>query len=47
MEEVAVSGEGAVIAVGDVEDVDAVVFLWFAAAGEGGVDVVVHHGGSE
>lgn len=43
--EVAVGGEGAAVAVGDVEDVDAVVFFWFAAAGEGGVDVVAHSSG--
>ena len=37
-----VGGEGAVVAVGDVEEVDKVVFLWFAAAGVEGVDVVGH-----
>ena len=42
MGEAAIGGDGAAIAVGDVEDVDAVVFFWLAAAGEGGVDVVAH-----
>ena len=42
----AVGGEGAVIAVGDVVYVDAVVLFWFAAAGEEAVDVVAHDAGS-
>ena len=41
----AVRGEGAFAAVNDVEDVDAVVFFWFAAAGEEGVGVVAHFWG--
>ena len=37
-----VGGEGAVVAVGDVEVVNAVVFFWFVAAGVEGVNVVAH-----
>lgn len=37
-----VGGEGAVVAEGYVVEVDAVVFFWFAAAGEDAVDVVAH-----
>ena len=35
---------GAMLAVGHVEDVDAVVLFWFVAADEEGVDVVAHCG---
>ena len=40
----AVGGDGAMLAVGHVEDVDAVVLFWFVAADEEGVDVVAHCG---
>lgn len=43
--EFSVGGEGAVFAEDDVVDVDAVVFFWFAAAGEEEVGVVAHFGG--
>ena len=42
---VAVGGEGAVVAEIDVEEVDAIVFFWFAAAYEEEIDVVAYFGG--
>ena len=50
MEEIAVAelgvrGDGAVIAIDDIEDVDAVVFFWLAAAGKEAVGKVAHFWG--